>query len=38
VLFAVCGLLLAAGIVLERSGIDPGRSEQRRSGPPAAAA
>ena len=38
VLFGVCALLVAAGIVLERAGIDPGRTDQRRTGPPAAAA
>jgi len=38
VLFTVCAVLLTAGLVLERAGIDPGHSDQRRPGPPAAAA
>lgn len=37
-LFVVCGLLLAAGLILERAGIDPGRTNHRKQGPPAAAA
>lgn len=38
VLFAVCALLLAAGLVLERAGIDPGRRDRNRPGPPTAVA
>ena len=37
VLFAVCALLLAAGLVLERAGIDPGRTRRDHPGPPTAA-
>ena len=38
VLFAVCALLLAAGLVLERAGIDPNHPDRPRPGPPTATA
>jgi len=38
VLLTVSAVLLTAGVVLERSGVDPGRPDDRRPGPPAAAA
>lgn len=37
VLFVVSALLLVAGLLLERAGIDPGRSDGPNSGPRAAA-
>jgi hypothetical protein len=37
VLFVVSALLLAAGLLLERAGIDPGRTNRGNSGPTAAA-
>ncbi len=38
VIFAVSAVLLGAGLLLERSGVDPGQTQHRRPNPPAAAA